>query len=48
MNDAVAVMLSNMAMEEGRKVYFDEIEKMGLEPEKRLTQSGKPATHVGG
>ncbi len=27
--DAVAVILSNMAMDEGRKVYFNEIEKMG-------------------
>ena len=29
LSDSVAVMLSNMAMDEGRKVYFDEIEKMG-------------------
>jgi predicted dehydrogenase len=27
--DAVAVILSNMAMDEGRKVYFNEIEKLG-------------------
>lgn len=27
--DSVAVILSNMAMDEGRKVYFNEIEKMG-------------------
>src|SRR5205807_1623706 len=27
--DSVAVMLSNLAMDEGRKVYFSEIEKMG-------------------
>jgi hypothetical protein len=27
--DAVAVILSNLAMDEGRKVYFNEIEKMG-------------------
>jgi predicted dehydrogenase len=27
--DAVAVILSNLAMDEGRKVYFSEIEKMG-------------------
>jgi hypothetical protein len=32
MNDAVAVMLSNLCMDEGRKVYFDEIEKMGVTP----------------
>jgi predicted dehydrogenase len=30
MNDAIAVILSNLAMDEGRKVYFNEIEKMGL------------------
>jgi BioD-like phosphotransacetylase family protein len=49
MNDAVAVMLSNMAMEEDRKVYFNEIEKMGLEPRKNLTQAPKPGkTSVGG
>jgi predicted dehydrogenase len=29
MADAVAVILSNQAMDEGRKVYFSEIEKMG-------------------
>jgi predicted dehydrogenase len=29
MNDAVAVILSNLAMDEGRKVYFSEIDKMG-------------------
>ena len=27
--DSVAVILSNLAMDEGRKVYFNEIEKMG-------------------
>jgi predicted dehydrogenase len=36
LGDAVAVMLSNQAMDEGRKVYFNEIEKMG--------QSDAPAT----
>ncbi|MCX6629867.1 MAG: Gfo/Idh/MocA family oxidoreductase [Candidatus Solibacter sp.] len=29
MADSVAVILSNLAMDEGRKVYFNEIEKMG-------------------
>ena len=29
MADAVAVILSNLAMDEGRKVYFNEIDKMG-------------------
>jgi hypothetical protein len=37
MNDAIAVILSNLAMDEGRKVYFNEIEKMGLEQEKKRT-----------
>jgi predicted dehydrogenase len=32
MADAVAVILSNLAMDEGRKVYFNEIEKMGKVP----------------
>jgi predicted dehydrogenase len=35
MNDAIAVMLSNKAMDEERKVYFNEIEKMGKEPVKK-------------
>jgi hypothetical protein len=30
MADSVAVMLSNQAMDEGRKVYFNEIDKMGV------------------
>ena len=29
MADSVAVILSNQAMDEGRKVYFNEIDKMG-------------------
>jgi predicted dehydrogenase len=37
MNDAIAVILSNLAMDEGRKVYFNEIDKLGLEPEKKRT-----------
>ncbi len=32
MADSVAVILSNLAMDEGRKVHFNEIEKMGLKP----------------
>jgi len=27
--DSISVILSNLAMDEGRKVYFNEIEKMG-------------------
>jgi len=30
--DSISVMLSNMAMEQDRKVYFNEIEKLGKEP----------------
>jgi predicted dehydrogenase len=30
--DSVSVILSNLAMDEGRKVYFNEIEKMGKAP----------------
>ena len=34
--DSVAVILSNLAMDEGRKVYFNEIDKMGrAEPPKK-------------
>jgi hypothetical protein len=29
MADSIAVILSKQAMDEGRKVYFNEIEKMG-------------------
>jgi hypothetical protein len=32
--DSVAVILSNLAMDEGRKVYFNEIDKMGRGGEK--------------
>ena len=32
MADSVAVILSNMAMDEGRKVHFNEIDKLGLKP----------------
>ena len=36
MADAIAVILSNLAMDEGRKVYFNEIDKMGRgEPAKK-------------
>ena len=35
MADAVAVILSNLAMDEGRKVYFNEIDKMGLDTAKK-------------
>jgi predicted dehydrogenase len=49
MADAVAVILSNMAMDEGRKVYFNEIDKMGLDTKKLTTQvPGKPAHNIGG
>jgi predicted dehydrogenase len=35
LSDAVAVILSNLAMDENRKVYFSEIEKMGAAPAKK-------------
>ena len=35
--DSVAVILSNLAMDEGRKVYFSEIEKMGRGEQKPPT-----------
>jgi predicted dehydrogenase len=35
--DAVAVILSNQAMDEGRKVYFNEIDKMGIAPGTHMT-----------
>ena len=35
MNDAIAVILSNMAMDQERKVYFNEIDKLGKEPAKK-------------
>jgi predicted dehydrogenase len=34
LQDSTAVILSNLAMDEGRMVHFDEIEKMGKTPEK--------------
>ena len=30
--NSTAVILSNLAMDEERRVYFNEIEKMGLKP----------------
>jgi hypothetical protein len=30
--DSAMVILSNLAMDEGRRVYFSEIDKMGLAP----------------
>jgi hypothetical protein len=34
--DSVSVILSNMAMDEGRKVYFSEIDKLGKAPAKKV------------
>lgn len=49
MGDAIAVILSNLAMDEGRKVYYNEIDKMGVGEKKLTTQvPGKPAHNVGG
>jgi len=36
--DAAAVILSNQSMDEGRKVYFSEIDKMGVVPDSRKTE----------
>jgi predicted dehydrogenase len=44
--DSVAVILSNMAMDEGRKVYFNEIDKMGRTPVTNAAP-GQPATKQG-
>jgi predicted dehydrogenase len=38
--DSVAVMLSNLALDEGRRVYFNEIDKMGLPGQKPATKKG--------
>jgi predicted dehydrogenase len=46
--DSVAVILSNMAMDEGRKVYFNEMEKLGR-AQGLLTSTAKPAhKNIGG
>ena len=37
--DSIAVMLSNKAMDEDRRVYFNEIDKMGKGPEKPVKKS---------
>jgi hypothetical protein len=34
LRDSVAVIVSNLAMDEGRRVYFNEIDKMGRGEEK--------------
>ena len=36
--DSVAVILSNLAMDEGRKVYFNEIDKMGRDEAVKKTE----------
>jgi predicted dehydrogenase len=43
LNDSIAVMLSNLAMREERRVYFSEIEKMGRDENEAqfLTRLGK-------
>jgi hypothetical protein len=48
MADAVAVILSNLAMDENRRVYFNEIDKLGRD-QKLTTSTAKPASkNVGG
>ena len=47
--DSVAVILSNIAMDENRKVYFNEIDKLGNDGQKLTTANAKPAPkHAGG
>ncbi|MBZ5727548.1 MAG: Gfo/Idh/MocA family oxidoreductase [Acidobacteriia bacterium] len=41
--DSVAVILSNLAMDEGRRVYFNEIDKMGREEPKPAAKTATPA-----
>ena len=48
MADAVAVILSNTAMDEGRKVYFNEIDKMGRGQNLTTSTAKPPSKHVGG
>jgi hypothetical protein len=43
LNDSTAVILSNLAMDEGRRVYFTEMEQMGRGDHK-VTATPKPAT----
>lgn len=43
MADSVAVMLSNKAMDEGRKVYFNEIDKLGISAPAAKAAGGKKA-----
>ena len=42
LQDSVAVMLANLAMDEQRKVHFAEIEQMGRE-DVELTSAGAPS-----
>jgi len=50
MGDAVAVILSNLAMDEGRKVYWKEMETLGTGAPKLTTATPvkSPAKNVGG
>ena len=45
LNDSIAVILANQAMDEGRRVYFSEMEKMGKGDAKPA--AGKPAVKKG-
>jgi predicted dehydrogenase len=46
LQDSIAVMLSNLAMDEQRKVYFSEIEQMGKDGS-NLSESGTPVSAGG-
>ncbi len=40
LHDSIAVMLSNLAMDEGRRVYMKEIDEMGLDKVDEILKSG--------
>jgi predicted dehydrogenase len=39
LHDSIMVMLANKAMDEGRRVYFSEIEQMGVEEAKKIMKA---------
>ena len=46
LNDSIAVMLSNMAMEQERRVRFDEIDKMGIGGKPSVPANAAPAAAI--
>jgi len=45
--DSIAVILSNLAMDEGRRVYFNEIDKMGRGKRRRRRRRPTPVYSFG-